>query len=55
LPASSLSLPRLQHYPEGRAIQKSIYRYLNSELFEPTQSVAIQVIKYLIGNVEMDF
>lgn len=45
---SSMGLQDLQCYPEGRALQTSIYRYLSSDAFEPEQEVSAEVIRGLV-------
>lgn len=36
---STLGLQDLQQYPEGKALLRSIYKYLDSEAFAPKQSI----------------
>lgn len=45
---SSLGLQDLQQYPEGRALQAAIYRYMDSEEFRPEQEIAPEVIGELV-------
>ncbi len=46
---SSLSLHRLQRYPEARALQRAIYAYLDSEKFRPAQEVSPEGIAWIFG------
>lgn len=39
---SSMALQDLQQYPEARALLHSIYRYLGSPEFEPSQEMTIE-------------
>ncbi len=39
---SSMPLQDLQQYPEARALLHSIYRYLGSPEFEPSQEMTIE-------------
>lgn len=41
---SSMGLQNLQQFPEARALQASIYRYLASEEFLPTQELSVELI-----------
>lgn len=45
---SSLGLQDLQQYPEARALQDSIYYYMNSEQFKPDQEIDITVFERLV-------
>ena len=45
---SSLGLQNLQQYPETRALQAAIYRYMDSEEFAPPQEVELEVLKSLV-------
>lgn len=45
---SSLGLQDLQQYPEARALQAAIYRYLASDEFRPYQSIDADVISTLV-------
>lgn len=45
---SSLGLQDLQQYPEGRALQAAIYRYMDSKEFCPVQEIAPEVIGELV-------
>jgi len=45
---STLNLQNLQQYPEARALQHSIYRYLASAEFEPKQEIGVEVIQELV-------
>ena len=45
---SSLGLQDLQRYPEARALQAAIYRYLASDRFEPRQDIPPEVIDGLV-------
>lgn len=45
---SSLGLQALNKYPEARALQASIYRYLSSEEFAPKQRIDLKVIAALV-------
>jgi hypothetical protein len=42
---SSLGLHELQHYPEARALQRAVYRYLDSGAFNPRQQVSPDEIR----------
>ena len=42
---SSMGLQQLQQYPEARALQHSIYAYLNSDDFCPKQSMTLSALK----------
>ena len=42
---SSLGLHELQQYPEARALQRAIYRYLDSGAFNPRQQVSPDEIR----------
>ncbi|NCC42026.1 MAG: hypothetical protein EOM18_00260 [Clostridia bacterium] len=44
LMVSSMALQDLQQYPEGRALQAAIYKYMDSEKFVPAQEIAVGVI-----------
>ena len=45
---STLGLQDLQQYPEARALQQAIYRYLASDDFAPTQEIGLDVIRRLV-------
>lgn len=45
---SSLGLHQLQQYPEARALQSSIYRYLASPAFAPRQELTDEEIREMI-------
>jgi hypothetical protein len=45
---SSMGLQNLQQYPEARALLSSIYRYLDSEKFEPEQKLDEEFITSLV-------
>lgn len=45
---SSLGLQALNKYPEARALQASIYRYLSSDEFAPKQRIDLKVIAALV-------
>lgn len=45
---STLNLQNLQQYPEARALQHSIYRYLVSTAFEPEQEMAVEAVQELV-------
>ena len=45
---STLGLHELERYPEARALQNAIYRYLDSEAFSPKQEIAPDTIKELV-------
>ena len=42
---SSLGLQDLQQYPEGRALQSAVYRYLASDDFQPVQTLPVSWIR----------
>lgn len=42
---STLGLGQLQQYPEGRALQRAIYRYLSSAEFAPRQELAWETVR----------
>lgn len=44
---STMGLQDLQQYPEARALLDAIYRYMESERFEPEQEIAVEVIERL--------
>ncbi len=46
---SSLGLQNLQQYPEARALLKSIYRYLASEVFLPEEELTQEELDVLLG------
>ena len=48
---SSLGLQDLQQYPEARALQDSIYHYMDSEKFIPEQEIDIAVFEQLVRPV----
>ena len=41
---STLGLQDLQQYPEGRALLRAIYKYLDSDAFAPTQSMEWEMV-----------
>ena len=41
---STLGLQDLQQYPEGRALLRAIYKYLDSDAFAPTQSMEWETV-----------
>ena len=45
---STLNLQNLQQYPEARALQHSIYRYLASAAFEPEQEMDVEAVQELV-------
>ena len=45
---STLSLQDLMRYPEARALQTAIYRYLASEDFCPEQEIAVEAIRQMV-------
>lgn len=45
---STLGLHQLQQYPEARALQESIYQYMVSEDFKPTQEIDFQTLRQLV-------
>ncbi len=45
---STFGLDQLQQYPEARALQHSIWRYLASEDFQPEQELAVETIRALV-------
>lgn len=45
---SSMGLQDLQQYPEGRALQAAVYRYMDSQEFQPGQEIAPEVIGKLV-------
>lgn len=45
---SSMGLQDLQMYPEARALQNSIYRYMDSDEFAPVQEITWDVLKELV-------
>ena len=45
---SSLGLQELQQYPEARALLSAIYRYMDSERFDPEQSMEAEIIEELV-------
>ena len=46
---SSMGLQNLTEYPEARALQASIYRYLGSKDFDPHQRIDPEVIDQLVA------
>jgi hypothetical protein len=48
---SSMGLQNLQQYPEARALQAAIYRYMASEDFAPGQDFSIEEIEGLVHHV----
>ena len=47
---SSYGLHRLQEYPEARALQRSIYEYLDAHSAPPEQEISIELLEYLTGS-----
>ena len=47
---SSLGLQNLQQYPEARALQDAIYKYLASVDFAPLQEIEAQLVRKLVNN-----
>jgi len=47
---STMGLQNLQEYPEARALQRSIYTYMESENFIPKQTLTFDVMKTLVKN-----
>lgn len=47
--ASSMALQDLQQYPEARALLSSVYRYLGSREFEPSQELTIEELSGLVS------
>ena len=45
---SSLGLQELQQYPEARALLSAIYHYMDSERFDPEQSMETEIIEELV-------
>ena len=45
---SSLGLQNLQQYPEARALLSAIYLYMDSDRFDPEQSVGVEMIEELV-------
>lgn len=45
---STLNLHHLQRYPEARALQSAIYRYLGSDAFAPEQEISPEIIALLV-------
>lgn len=45
---SSMGLQHLQRYPEARALQSSIYRYMASPAFRPKQAIDVQTVRSLV-------
>lgn len=45
---STLGLQDLQQYPEARALQDSIYRYMESEKFAPEQEIDLWVFEKMV-------
>ena len=45
---SSLGLQVLQQYPEARALLSAIYHYMDSERFDPEQSMEAEIIEELV-------
>lgn len=48
---SSMGLQDLQGYPEARALQASIYRYLGSEEFWPKQEIEEAVFEAMVRSL----
>lgn len=46
---STLGLQDLQQYPEARALLEAIYRYMDSERFEPKQEIEAEVFESLVS------
>ena len=45
---STFGLDQLQQYPEARALQRSIWRYLASKDFQPEQELAVETVRALV-------
>lgn len=45
---SSMDLQSLARYPQARALQEAIYRYLVSPSFAPTQELAVDAVRRLV-------
>ena len=45
---STFGLHNLQQYPEARALQDSIYRYLASGQCEPEQTITIEELAHMV-------
>lgn len=48
---STLGLQNLLQYPEARALQESIYQYMDSEYFQPEQTMELSVLEKLVRPV----
>ena len=46
---STMGLQNLQQYPECRALQASIYRYMDSEDFTPSQEIDVDCLKKVLS------
>lgn len=46
---SSMGLQNLLAYPEARALQNAIYRYLASDAFAPIQEMSVEMIRGLVA------
>lgn len=46
---SSMGLHHLQQYPEARALQQAIYTYMDSDLFQPEQTLSLDWIGSLFA------
>lgn len=47
---STLGLHALQQYPEARALQGAIYRYMASDAFRPAQEMGAEALRNILGN-----
>ena len=47
---STFGLYKLQQYPEARALQEAIYRYLGSDQCKPQQTITIEELSSLVAN-----
>ena len=45
---SSLGVQVLERYPEARALLSAIYHYMDSERFDPEQSMETEIIEELV-------
>ena len=48
---STFGLHNLLQYPEARALQDAIYRYLGSEEFAPQQHITMDELTSMVGQV----
>ena len=46
---SSMGLQNLQEYPEARTLLAALYRYMDSEEFQPQQEYPLEVLERVIG------